>query len=271
MTPRSSANCSGACSRARPISRFEFARDGLEALQQLEEFRPTVITLDVHMPRMGGLECLDRIMVERPCPVVMVSSLTADGAEATLEALHLGAVDFVLKPEGAVSLRIDELAPTLVEKIRAAATAKMKNSARLRERLQQRARGRPAPLPAASVAGVTRRAYRATVWCSSAPRPAVRRRSKPCWRRYPRISRGRFSSRNTCRQPSRGRSPNDSTICAPSASSRCYARWSWNPAASTSVAAMRISSWPARSRGARRDERARARPTIPGIRARTGS
>jgi two-component system, chemotaxis family, protein-glutamate methylesterase/glutaminase len=123
----------------------EFARDGLEALQQLEKFRPTVITLDVHMPRMGGLECLDRIMVERPCPVVMVSSLTADGAEATLEALRLGAVDFVPKPEGAVSLRIDELAPTLVDKIRAAATAKMKNSARLRERLQQRARRRAEP------------------------------------------------------------------------------------------------------------------------------
>ena len=86
------------------------------------------------MPEMGGLECLDRIMVERPCPVVMVSSRTADGAEETLEALRLGAVDFVLKPEGAVSLRIDEFAPLLVEKIRAAAGAKLKKSARLRER-----------------------------------------------------------------------------------------------------------------------------------------
>ena len=58
---------------------------------------------------MNGLECLDRIMVERPCPVVMVSSLTAEGADATLEALRLGAVDFVPKPDGAVSLRMDEL------------------------------------------------------------------------------------------------------------------------------------------------------------------
>ena len=65
------------------------------------------------MPEMNGLECLDRIMVERPCPVVMVSSLTAEGADATLEALRLGAVDFVPKPEGAVSLRMAEFAPTL--------------------------------------------------------------------------------------------------------------------------------------------------------------
>lgn len=115
-----------------------FARDGLDALGQLELFRPDVITLDVHMPHMDGLECLDRIMVERPCPVVMVSSLTAEGADATLEALRLGAVDFVPKPEGTVSLRIDAFAPTLVEKIRAAATAKLRSSLRLKEKVRHR-------------------------------------------------------------------------------------------------------------------------------------
>ena len=62
-------------------------------------FKPDVVTLDIHMPQMDGLACLDRIMVERPCPVVMVSSLTAEGAEATLQALRLGAVDFVAKPD----------------------------------------------------------------------------------------------------------------------------------------------------------------------------
>jgi two-component system chemotaxis response regulator CheB len=135
------------------------ARNGLEALRALEEFQPNVITLDVHMPHMGGLECLDRIMVERPCPVVMVSSLTAAGAEETLEALRLGAIDFVLKPEGAVSLQIDEFAPTLVEKVRAAATAKMKKSARLRERVLYRTRRAEPAVPARSRAG---RAARAT-------------------------------------------------------------------------------------------------------------
>lgn len=123
----------------------QFARNGVEALQQVESFRPTVVTLDVQMPEMGGLECLDRIMVENPCPVVMVSARTADGAEETLQALRLGAVDFVLKPAGAVSLRIDEFAPQLVQKIRVAATAKLKASVRLRERVLHRTRrqGRP--------------------------------------------------------------------------------------------------------------------------------
>lgn len=122
-----------------------FARNGLEALEQLESFKPDVITLDVHMPGMNGLECLDQIMLRRPCPVVMVSTLTAEGADATLEALRLGAVDFVPKPEGAVSLRIEAFAPKLLEKIRAAATAKIRASQRLRERVQYRIGG---PQPA---------------------------------------------------------------------------------------------------------------------------
>ena len=126
----------------------QFARNGVEALQQLESFRPTVVTLDIQMPEMGGLECLDRIMVENPCPVVMVSSRTAEGTDETLEALRLGAVDFVLKPAGAVSLRIDEFAPQLVQKIRIAATAKLKKSVRLRERVLHRTRRRDRP-PAA--------------------------------------------------------------------------------------------------------------------------
>jgi two-component system chemotaxis response regulator CheB len=114
------------------------ARSGMEALERRETVRPDVITLDVHMPDMDGLACLDRIMVERPCPVVMVSSLTAAGADATLEALRLGAVDFVTKPTGAVSLRMDEMAPVLVEKVRAAAGARLRPSLRLRERIRHR-------------------------------------------------------------------------------------------------------------------------------------
>lgn len=119
----------------------QVARNGLEALYQLQSFKPDVVTLDVHMPQMGGLECLDRIILERPCPVVMVSSLTAEGADATLEALRLGAVDFIPKPEGTVSLGIDEFAPKLVEKIRAAASVKLKASRRLKERVQHRVGG----------------------------------------------------------------------------------------------------------------------------------
>lgn len=122
-----------------------FARNGFEAIEQLEVFKPDVITLDVNMPQMNGLECLDRIMVMRPCPVVMVSAITAAGADATLDALRLGAVDFVPKPSGAVSLRIDHFAPTLLEKIRAAASARIPSSRRLRERVQLRAATMPTP------------------------------------------------------------------------------------------------------------------------------
>ena len=121
---------------------MEVARNGLEALAQLEAFKPDVITLDVQMPQMDGLQCLDRIMVQRPCPVVMVSSVTAEGAEATLEALRLGAVDFVPKPTGAVSLRMQEFGPTLKEKVRTAAAARLPASHRLRERVQFKIGGR---------------------------------------------------------------------------------------------------------------------------------
>ena len=124
----------------------QFARNGQEALALLDVFKPDVVTLDIHMPQMDGLTCLDRIMVERPCPVVMVSSLTADGAETTLQALRLGAIDFVTKPAGAISLHIEELTEALVSKVRAAAGARIRSSARLKERVRHRIGGSAAPL-----------------------------------------------------------------------------------------------------------------------------
>ncbi len=123
-----------------------FARNGREALEALGPFAPDVITLDVQMPEMDGLSCLDRIMLERPSPVVMVSSSTAEGAEATLAALELGAVDFVAKPEGAVSLRMEAFGPELVAKVRAAAGVRLKQTLRLKERLRHR-QGTVAPVP----------------------------------------------------------------------------------------------------------------------------
>ena len=138
-----------------------FARNGLEALDQLRAEPPDVVTLDVHMPQMDGLECLDRIMIERPCPVVMVSSLTAEGAEATFEAFRLGAIDFIAKPAGALSLGFHEMAPQLVEKVRAAAGAKLRPSLRLREKIRHRINGatpvrraQPAPYSAPRAAAL---------------------------------------------------------------------------------------------------------------------
>ncbi|MGI2034173.1 protein-glutamate methylesterase/protein-glutamine glutaminase [Rhizobium panacihumi] len=119
-----------------PDFEIGFARDGDEALKIIPDFRPDVVTLDIHMPRMNGLECLDRIMLQHPCPVVMVSSLTQAGAQETLAALEMGAVDFIAKPSGAISLGIDELAPRLVEKVRIAASVRIRHSRRLTERVR---------------------------------------------------------------------------------------------------------------------------------------
>jgi two-component system chemotaxis response regulator CheB len=73
------------------------ARDGIDALEKIPVLKPDIVTMDVEMPRMDGLTCLKRIMVECPMPVLMFSSLTHEGAKATLDALALGALDFVAK------------------------------------------------------------------------------------------------------------------------------------------------------------------------------
>lgn len=123
---------------SEPDMEVSSARNGREALSQLGDFMPDVVTLDINMPEMDGLSCLDRIMIERPCPVLMVSSLSTENAEITLEALRLGAVDFVSKPDGAVSLHMNVFGPELVAKVRNAANAKLRASLRLRERVLHR-------------------------------------------------------------------------------------------------------------------------------------
>ncbi len=120
---------------------IQTARDGHEAIEANRTFEPDVITLDIHMPRMDGLTALAHIMAERPVPVVMFSSLTQEGALATFEALNLGAVDYVAKPGGTISLSIEAVKEELVAKVRAAV------GARLRRRKPHTIRGR-APLQA---------------------------------------------------------------------------------------------------------------------------
>jgi two-component system chemotaxis response regulator CheB len=102
------------------------AADPLVAREMIRELNPDVITLDVEMPRMDGLEFLSRLMRLRPMPVVMVSTLTEQGAETTLRALEMGAVDFVAKPRIGVSSGLQELAGDIVDKIRVAASAHVK-------------------------------------------------------------------------------------------------------------------------------------------------
>jgi two-component system chemotaxis response regulator CheB len=104
------------------------ARNGLEGVRMLTDWEPDVVTLDVNMPEMDGLTALALIMQARPTPVVMVSSLTERGTQATLEALALGAVDFIAKPGGTISLSVDEIRPVLIEKVRAAARARLRSA-----------------------------------------------------------------------------------------------------------------------------------------------
>jgi two-component system chemotaxis response regulator CheB len=102
------------------------ARNGREAVEENRVFQPDVVTLDINMPEMDGLTALSLIMTERPVPVVMVSSLTEKGALATFEALNLGAVDYIVKPGGTISLSIDTIGKAVVSKVRTAARARLK-------------------------------------------------------------------------------------------------------------------------------------------------
>ena len=99
------------------------ANDPLIAREMIRELNPDVITLDVEMPRMDGIDFLGRLMRLRPMPVLMISTLTERGAEVTLKALELGAVDFVAKPRVGLSSGLNELAGQIVDKIRVAAVA----------------------------------------------------------------------------------------------------------------------------------------------------
>lgn len=98
------------------------ARDGIEAVEKVLKLSPDVITLDVEMPRMDGIAALKEIMRLKPRPVVMVSSLTRKGTAVTINALALGAVDFVAKPSGAISLDMRAVAQELREKVLVAAS-----------------------------------------------------------------------------------------------------------------------------------------------------
>lgn len=95
------------------------ARDGREAVELNLALQPDVITMDINMPRMDGLTAVQFIMAQRPCPVLVVSSLTQKGALTTFEALELGAVDYIPKPDGTVSLQIKSVAQEIRDKIKA--------------------------------------------------------------------------------------------------------------------------------------------------------
>ena len=99
------------------------AMDGAFALKKIEELHPDVVTLDLEMPRMDGMQTLRLIMRTAPMPVILLSTPPKEGATYTLEALALGAVDFISKPQNAASGNLDSIADSLIEKIKLASRA----------------------------------------------------------------------------------------------------------------------------------------------------
>ncbi|HEX6881073.1 MAG TPA: response regulator, partial [Terriglobales bacterium] len=104
------------------------AMDGAFALKKIEELDPQVITLDLEMPRMDGMETLKEVMKRFHLPVIVVSAHTTQGASATFKALSMGAFDFVAKPQDALSAHMDEIAAELISKIKVAAQTPMPKS-----------------------------------------------------------------------------------------------------------------------------------------------
>ena len=125
------------------------ARDGQDGINKIREFHPDIATLDVEMPVMDGLAALRVIMKEMPLPVIMISSITSEGAQATLDALNLGAVDFIPKELSYVSVDIRKIKEDLIEKVR--------SIVRSRPRRAHAAAGpaKTPPRPAAAYAGRT--------------------------------------------------------------------------------------------------------------------
>ncbi len=101
------------------------AEDPIDAREKIKKYSPDVLTLDVEMPKMDGITFLKNIMRLRPMPVIMVSTLTQAGADITMQALQIGAFDFVGKPSTDVKSKLTELADDLIEKIKAAASCNL--------------------------------------------------------------------------------------------------------------------------------------------------
>jgi two-component system chemotaxis response regulator CheB len=136
------------------IQVVDTASNGAEAVEKVTTLSPDVVTLDVEMPVVDGLEALRLIMLHRPTPVVMLSSLTREGAEVTVRALELGAVDFITKPGNGSAMGIVSLGAELVEKVKVAAHSRPRRGTIVGSSDAARRGLRPTPAAATSVVAI---------------------------------------------------------------------------------------------------------------------
>src|SRR6202451_1081414 len=128
------------------------AKDGREAVALAESLKPDVITMDINMPHVDGLQATAQIMTTNPRPIVIVSSESRDGAASTLKALELGAIEFVAKPSSGIDLDMQSVKEDLVRKVRMAAKVRVVRTASRIATTVQKSNGTAQTVPAPPVA-----------------------------------------------------------------------------------------------------------------------
>src|SRR3954469_16713730 len=124
------------------------ARDGKDAVEKTEQLNPDVLTMDINMPHVDGLQATEIIMSKQPKPIVIVSSESRDGADITLKALELGAIDFVAKPSSGIDLDMNTIREELVRKLRMASKVRVVRTAARSKLAQEIANSAPRTEPA---------------------------------------------------------------------------------------------------------------------------